>query len=150
MKNLATCSPREFMVQTNLIRKSVEKWLKATDIMAIRRRKPDLPPVPEMPEVTTPEEKARILEAQATAIKERDAIIRQHAVDNAFAIIDAAFEDHTDETLEVLALVCFVPVSEVNEHPMKFYMQSIRELIEDSEVMAFFTSLVRLAQMSGT
>ena len=37
MKNLANCKPSEFLVQTNKIRKSVEKWLKITDIMNIRK-----------------------------------------------------------------------------------------------------------------
>lgn len=37
MKNLANCTPSEFLKQTNKIKKSVEKWLKATDIMEIRK-----------------------------------------------------------------------------------------------------------------
>ena len=42
MKNLANCKPSEFLVQTNKIRKSVEKWLTVTDIMNIRRTQPEL------------------------------------------------------------------------------------------------------------
>ena len=39
-KNLANCTPKEFLVQTNRLRKSAEKWLKATDIMNIRKNIP--------------------------------------------------------------------------------------------------------------
>lgn len=150
MKNLATCSPKEFMVQTNLIRRSVEKWLKATDIMNIRKRVPKLPEVPELPEDVNLADKADILAKQAEVLKERNEIMSQAAMDNAFAMVEAAFEKHPDETLEVLALVCFVPVAEVNDHPVKYYMKSIRELVQDEEVVSFFTSLLRLAQTSGT
>jgi hypothetical protein len=47
MKNLANCKPSEFLSQTNKIRKSVEKWLKLTDIINIRKRIPV-----GMPEIT--------------------------------------------------------------------------------------------------
>ena len=38
MKNLANCTPTEFLKQTSKIKRSAEKWLKVTDIMAIRKR----------------------------------------------------------------------------------------------------------------
>ena len=140
MKNLANCTPREFMVQTNLIRRSVEKWLKATDIMSIRKRTPKLP---EIPEGASEEEKAEVL-------KKRDELLSEAVMNNLFAMIDAAFDQHPDETLELLALLCFVPVNEVDNHPVTYYMRTIRELVQDEEVISFFTSLARLAQMSGT
>ena len=108
MKNLANCTPREFMVQTNLIRRSVEKWLKATDIMSIRKRTPKLP---EIPEGASEEEKAEVL-------KKRDELLSEAVMNNLFAMIDAAFDQHPDETLELLALLCFVPVNEVDNHPV--------------------------------
>jgi hypothetical protein len=40
MKNLANCTPREFLKQTSKIKGSVEKWLKVTDVMNIRKRMP--------------------------------------------------------------------------------------------------------------
>ena len=51
MKNLANCTPTEFFRQTNLIRKSVSKWLTDTDIQGIRKR------MPEIPEDASPEER---------------------------------------------------------------------------------------------
>ena len=38
-KNLVTCKPTEFLKQTNRIRKSAEKWMKATNVLEIRKRK---------------------------------------------------------------------------------------------------------------
>ena len=32
-KNLANCTPKEFMVQTRLIKHAVEKWLTDTEIL---------------------------------------------------------------------------------------------------------------------
>ena len=43
--NLANCTPTEFLKQTCKIKKSVEKWVKATDIFNIRRNLPKLTPV---------------------------------------------------------------------------------------------------------
>lgn len=103
-----------------------------------------------MPDGVNPADKADILAKQAEVLKQRNEIMSQAAMDNFLAIVDAALEKHPDETIELLALLCFVPVNEVNDHPMKFYMQSIRELLQDEEVMAFFTSLVQLARMNGT
>ena len=41
-KTLLTCSTREFLVQTNKIKKTVEKWATLTDIKNIIKRKPDI------------------------------------------------------------------------------------------------------------
>ena len=45
MKNIANCTPREFLRQTNKIRKAVSNWLTLTKVMDIRERlrKHDVP-----------------------------------------------------------------------------------------------------------
>ena len=40
MKNLANCKPSEFLAQTFKIKKSVQDWLDVTQIMDIRKTKP--------------------------------------------------------------------------------------------------------------
>ena len=45
MKNLANCTPVEFLKQTNKIRHEVESWLKDTKIMDIRKNRPVLIPL---------------------------------------------------------------------------------------------------------
>ena len=121
MKNLANCKPTEFLKQTNLIRKSVGKWLTDTDIMNIRKRMPEIKDDASDEEIETAK--------------------RNQARENLEAILDAILEDHPDETLEVLALMCFVEPKNVDDHEMWEYLDSIQELIENESVLGFFTSL---------
>jgi hypothetical protein len=125
MKNLANCKPSEFLRQTNLIRKSVSKWLTDTDIMNIRKR------MPELPEEVTEEEK-------------KEATLEQ-AKKNLNAIFDAVLDEHPDETLEVLALLCFIEPSHVDDYEITEYFESFNELINNKAVLSFFLSLMRLA-----
>jgi hypothetical protein len=138
MKTLASCKPSEFLKQTNLIRKSVEKWLTETDIMNIRKR---LPHREAIPIDATSEEREAINARNEKAIKEQMS-------QNLSAILDAVLEEHADETLEVMALCCFVEPKDVDSHTMAEYLSAINELINDESVMSFFTSLVRMGQIS--
>lgn len=125
MKNLANCKPSEFLRQTNKIRKSVSKWLTDTDIMNIRKR------MPQLPEGATKEE---IGEAR-----------REQAKENLNACLDAVLEEHPDETLELLALLCFVEPSHVDDYEVTDYLVSFNDLINNKAVLDFFLSLMRLA-----
>ena len=134
MKTLANCKPTEFLVQTNRIRKSVQKWLTDTDIINIRKRLPKGMPVvnDDMPE----EEKAKI-------DLERKAMIDKQAKDNFEAILDAILDDHPSETLELLALCCFVEPENIDDYPMSFYLESVLEMLQDETVMRFFSLLMQ-------
>lgn len=124
MKNLANCNPREFLQQTNLIRKSVSKWLTDTDIINIRKRLPDIPENASSDEIAfANQEQARI---------------------NFNAILDACLDEHPDETLEVLALICFIEPDEIENYKMIDLFSSMNEMINDKAVLSFFTSLMRL------
>lgn len=126
MKNLANCKPSEFLVQTNKIRKSVEKWLKMTDLQGIRKR---MPPVKEG---QTAEERRKELESQA--------------MKNLSTMLDSIMEEHPTETLELLALMCFVEPQNVDDYPISFYLENFSEIIRDQAVVSFFTSLIQLGQ----
>lgn len=128
-KNLANCTPKEFAVQTRLIKHSVEKWLTETEVMKIRQTKPSIP------EGATDDEIAKLMQEQ----------VRK----NLSAMFDAIFDEHPDETIEILGLLCFVPPDKVNEHPMTYYMDSIGELISDQSVWNFFTSLLLAGRRLG-
>ena len=130
MKNLANCKPSEFLRQTNRIRHYVQKWMDVTDIPNIRKK------LPQIPEGATEEEKNKL--------------IREQSAKNLGEMLDAAMEEHPEETMGVLALACFVPVEEADSHPMDFYFDSISEIIESEGTIRFFTSLVSLAQKNGT
>jgi len=133
MKNLANCKPSEFLKQINKIRKSVQNWLKVTDILEIRKRLPQ-----GMPELT-----AELSQAETEAVKaKRDEMMTEQMQANLSAILDALLDDHPDETLEVLALCCFVEPENVDSYTISQYLESINELINDRAVRDFFTSLM--------
>lgn len=137
MKNLANCTPREFLRQTNKIRKSVAKWLTVTDVMNIRRRKPE--GMPEVQEGMTQDEVDAVREKQRHMLAEQ-------AQQNLWAMLDEMLDKHPDETLEVLALCCFVEPEDVDNHPLSEYLHSINELLANSDVRDFFTFLVSVVQ----
>lgn len=129
-KNLANCKPSEFLRQTNLIKKQVEKWLKKTGIPDIRKH------LPTIPEGATEEEKERL--------------IREQSAKNASEMFDAALEKYPDETLGILALCCFIPVEKADDQPMETYISAIADMMESEAVMRFFISLVKLGLRVGT
>lgn len=138
MKTLANCTPREFLRQTNRIRISAEKWLTATKILEIRKR------MPELPAPTETKDKAELQKA----IEERKEAFARQTRENLFAMLEAMLETNADETLELLALCCFVEPEDVDNHTMSEYLVSMGELLNDVGVISFFDSLVRLGVSS--
>jgi len=136
LKTLADCKPSEFLRQTNRIRKAVFNWLTVTDIAAIRSR---------LPKYETVNEKAPP-EERAAAIKRNAARLKEQRMENANAILEAMLEQHPDETLEILALCCFVEPADVDNHPIGEYLIAFARLISDDAVIGFFDSLARLEQ----
>ena len=139
MKNLANCRPTEFMVQANRIRKAVEKWLTVTDLKNIRSMKPELT---EIPITATVEEIERI------KAENRDKLHAQ-GLKNLSKMFDAIFEEHPDESLEILALASFVEPGHIDDHTISEYLGSFNEIMNDRNVVSFFSSLMSLGQTSG-
>lgn len=136
LKTLANCKPSEFLRQTNRIKKSVEKWLTDTDIMNIRKR---LPVYEIIPKNASQEEKKAIFDRNKDLAEEQ-------AKRNISTMLDAILEEHPDETLEILALCCFVEPDKVDDYPMSSYLEAFNSLINDKAVIGFFTSLASLVQ----
>jgi len=126
MKTLANCSPREFLVQTNRIRKAVESWLTMTKIMEIRKN------LPNIPEGTPDDERRELTVAQMKA--------------NANAMLDAALDEHPNETAELLGLMCFVEPEDLDNHKMTEFFSAVNEMMNCREILDFFISLTRLAR----
>lgn len=126
MKNLANCTPREFLRQTNKIRKAVAKWLSLTEINKIRKT------LPLIPDDADESEKERLTQEQA--------------MKNANKILDVIMDEHPDETVELLALLCFVEPEDVDNHSMSEYLGAFSELVNDKEVAGFFISLIKLGR----
>lgn len=129
LKNLANCKPSEFLKQTNKIRKAVSEWLKLTDIQGIRGRQPVF--------------------TEGMTDEEKQAAVKKQTNENFNAILDAVMEEHADETLEVLALASFVDPKDVDKHTVKEYLASFTELLNDEDIIGFFTSLIDVGQRLG-
>lgn len=133
MKNLATCKPSEFLKQTNRIKKAAEKWLNDTDILNIRKNLPKLETIDKDADV---EERNRIFEANQEKA-------RKQMLENTSKILDAIMEDHPDETLELIALLCFVEPKDVDNYTVEEYLKSVTEMLTNKAVIGFFTSLAQ-------
>lgn len=129
MKTLANCSPKEFLTQTNKIRKSVANWLSLTKILEIRKNTGEIP-------------------QDATPMEKKEAIAKQ-VKKNATAILDSILDEHPNETAELLGLLCFVEPDDLENHKMTEFMGAFAEIINCPEVIGFFTSLMQLEQ-TGT
>lgn len=134
MKTLANCTPREFLSQTNRIRKSAEKWLKDTKILDIRKR---------MPKIASPT-KPSSAEELAKSIEERNAAFAEQLRENVFAMLKAMLDEYADETLELMALVCFIEPEDIDNYTMSQLFNALSEVMDDEGVVNFFGSLARL------
>ena len=128
MKNIANCAPVEFLVQTNKIRKHVQKWLDLTKILEIRKHQPEIP---------DDADDAKKLELK-----------RAQAKENLNEMLDAMLETHPQETAELLGLMCFVEPEKLNEHKMTEFFGAFNEIINCKEVIDFFISLTKLANLN--
>lgn len=129
MKNLANCNVREFLTQTNKIRKSVANWLSLTQILEIRKNVPVIP--------------------DGVSKEEEKAIMTEQAKKNFSDMLDSVLDKHPEETAEMLGLMCFIDPKDLDKHKMTELFSSFDEMINCEEVISFFTSLVSLAKKAG-
>lgn len=95
-----------------------------------------------MPELT-----ADLSEDEAQAVKaKRDEMLAEQVRLNVSAILDALLDEHPEETLEVLALCCFVEPENVDDFPVSAYLRTVTELLQDENVMDFFSLLASLVK----
>ena len=128
MKNLSNCKPSEFLAQTIKIKNLVRDWLDATKIMDFRKN------FSQVDKNLSKEERT-------------NAIVNQ-ALGNWSDMLDRMFIDNAEKTLALIALVNFIEPEHVDDYEIGDYLQSISELLSDSRVLSFFTSLVRLNQQN--
>lgn len=128
IKHLANCKPTEFLAQTAKIRRSAESWLKATDIMNIRKIAPVF--------------------TDGMSDEEKKEAIRKQASENLIKMFDAVAEENAEKTLELLALTCFIDPKDVDEYPISYYFTAITEMLMDDSVMGFFSLLLKLDKLS--
>lgn len=138
MKNLATCKPSEFIAQTAKIREAVADWMEVIEFLKIREEKPVYR---FLPKDATPEQAEEINRANAQ-IKE-DMFLKKINT-----LLDNMLAKHPRETLNILALCCFVEPTEVDNYSMDEYFGCIMDMFENKTVLRFFSLLAQLDQKS--
>jgi len=135
-KNLANCTPDEFLDQSFLIMNAVEKFMKVNDILGIRSRK-----VEGLQEIPTDNEE----EAERVRRENAKKITAQR-MKNVKDLLTSMMHTHKKETLELLAISCFIDPADVNNYTMPFFLRNVGEMISNPDVLAFFTSAAQLEQ----
>lgn len=132
-KTLATCTGIEFLQQTNRIRHEVEGWIKETKVLEIRKRKAAKKPITDD---MSPEEKQATQAANEAARMQQ---VRQNISD----MLDACLETHAEQTLRLLAMLCFIDKEDANNVPVTELLAAFGDMLGDEGVMRFFTSLTK-------
>ena len=135
-KNLANCTPDEFLDQSFLIMNAAEKFMKVNDILGIRSRK-----VEGLQEIPTDNEE----EAERVRRENAKKITAQR-MKNVKDFLTSMMHTHKKETLELLAISCFIDPADVNNYTMPFFLRNVGEMISNPDVLAFFTSAAQLEQ----
>ena len=132
MKTIAKLNATDFLRRCNKIRYAAYDLVKDTGVMKIRER---------MPEFTGKETK-----------EEREAMLEVQARKNVSDMLDALLDEHAEQTVEVLKLMC-VPEEWEDIDTMDGIDVATAglEIISAPKVMDFFVSLVRsgLTTMGG-
>lgn len=134
MKNLAACKPSEFVAQTAKIKGAVADWLNKIDLVAIRSIQPVYETVAAD---ATAEQRAEVIKRNA----ERQ---QKQGLENINKILDNMLEKYPQETLNVMALCCFVEPSDVDNHTMDEYFDCIMDMLQHKSVRNFFSLLAQL------
>jgi hypothetical protein len=138
IKTIANCTDEEFLKQSVKIRYAVEEWLNVTGILDIRKR------MPQLEKITS-----NMTEEEEQTVKERnEKITREQIRKNFNDILDEALEKHPKETLKVIRLCCFVEPDD-NSRKVTYYLGAFAQILNDKDVMDFFTSLVSMGQTLG-
>jgi hypothetical protein len=90
-----------------------------------------------IPEGATEVEKMAIISGNAA--KRREQLMK-----NLSEAFDVVMEEHPEETLEILALCCFIEPERANDVKVSEYFSAFNELISDKATIDFFISLAQL------
>ena len=134
MKNLATCKPTEFVAQTAKIKDAVANWMEIIDFSGVRAKRPAYIMIPK--DATAEEIKG--INAQNATIR------KKQALNNISELLDNMLVKHPKETLDVLALCCFIEPEHVDDYTIDEYMNCIMDMMESQSVIRFFKLLAQL------
>lgn len=144
LKNIANCPPTKTLAQLYRISSELERWLTETDIMNIRKELPKLLDVPEMPgDEATEEEKKKAREKVVAAIEENDKRMSEQNKKNFFKMVKSILDEHPGETMNLLALCCFVEPEDKDKYPFSDYLDALTDIMNCDSIFDFFASSVR-------
>ena len=126
IKTLANCSLREFLAQTNKIRKEAAEFLELTEISKIRQH------VPIFTGDETEEEKEKMFKEQGRK--------------NFSEILDSCLEKNADATIKMVGLMCFKTFEEAEQMKGEDFIAVAAELFGNKKIMDFFGTLLGLVQ----
>ena len=124
MKNLANCTPREFLKQTYRIKKCVEKWLQETDLLNIRKNVPVLQSVAGLEG-----------EAKEKVIQANKQVMQKQVKENLMKMLDKVLDEHADDTIELLALCCFV---EPEDKTLTLEIMNLPSKLKEAALLCWF------------
>lgn len=151
-KNLANCNAVELLMQTNKIRKAVEKWLADTNILDIRKNLPQRPKIKPLqyPDGISEEEKEKMFEEYESEkqklLEGHQKVAREQVKKNLTNSLDSALDQYPMETLEILGLICFIDKEDLDKVNGAKLLRVATDTLTNDEVIRFFTSLVSLEQ----
>lgn len=122
LKNLANCSPKEFLVQTNKIRYLAKEFITDTDILNWRAN------------IVTDEVKS-------AAADEREDMVKSNILSELDKILDILLEKDIDRTVALLCYCCFIDPKDEGKYKVTDIIESITEMVTDPAVISFFTRL---------
>lgn len=135
MKNLVRLNPEEFAVQACKIADAIDKWFSDVDFTAIKRR--NLPkPLKSLDENAT-------IEAKQKALFDYNENVAKCARKIVLESIHAMLGKNAHETIAIMALACSVEAEDVNNHTMSEYLGEVAQMLNDKNVMDFFSSLLQ-------
>lgn len=123
MKNLANCTPDEFMAHAVKIRGPLMDWMENIGLNEIRSRKPE--------------------GFDGMEQKEKEAALAELAIENMGEILAAALEKDPENTRKLMCLCTLTEPEEFNTHTMPEYFSAILEVLRSEEVRGFFTLYLR-------
>lgn len=138
MKTLANCTDEEALVQFNKVRKLINEWCDATDIINIRKRLPAFETIPANADID-----------QVQQINEKnDRLRREQGLKNLGAILDSALEANRELTLKVIRVCCF---RDPDDNTLKFIdlLHAANDIISNREIINFFIYTTDLGKNLG-
>lgn len=126
MKTLANCSLREFLAQTNKIRKEAAEFLELTKISKIRQHVP-------------------IFTGNETE-EEKEKMFREQGRKNFSEILDSCLEKNADATIKMVGLMCFKTFEEAEQMEGVDFIAVAAELFGNKKIVDFFGTLLELVK----